>query len=44
MLPISVFLNTAKVSGFREKNAEANRTQGVCYVTYTFYGSSLGKV
>ena len=41
---ISVFLDVTKVVDFRIKNADASRTQGVCQVTYIFFGSFLGKV
>ena len=26
------------------KNADVGRTQGVCHVIYSFFGSSLGKI
>ena len=41
---ISVFLDIAKFADFRLKNADASRTQGVCYVIHISYGSSLSKV
>ena len=44
MESISVFLDIAKFADFRLKNADVSRTQGMCHVIYTFFGSSLGKV
>ena len=44
MESIPVFLDITKVAGFRWKNADVSRTQGVCHVIYTFFESSLGKV
>ena len=41
---ISVFLDIAKFSDFQWKNADVNRTQGVCHLIHIFFGSSLGKV
>ena len=41
---ISVFLKIAKFADFWWKNADVNRTQGVCHVIPIFYGSYLGKV
>ena len=44
MKSISVFLDIAKFTDFRWKNADASSTQGVCHVIHRFFGSSLGKV
>ena len=44
MKSIYVFLDITKVTDFRWKNADVNRSQGVRHVTYMFFGSSLGKV
>ena len=44
MQSISVFLAIAKFDDFRWKNADVNRTQGVCHVIYIFFRSFLGKV
>ena len=44
MQSISVFLDMTKFTDFRLKNADVNRTQGVCHVIHIFFGSSLGKV
>ena len=44
MQSISVFPDITKVADFRRKNADVNRTQGVCHVIYIFFGSFLGKV
>ena len=44
MPSISVFLDKAKFSDFRWKNADINRTQGVRHVIYIFFGSSLSKL
>ena len=41
---LCVFLDVAKFPDFRWKNADVSRTQGMCHVIYTFFGSSLGKV
>ena len=41
---ISVFPDIAKFADFRWKNAEVNRTQGVCHVIQIFFESSFGKV
>ena len=41
---LSVFLDIAKFANFRWKIADVSRTQGVCHVTHTFFGSPLGKV
>ena len=44
MQSVSVFLDVAKVADFQWKSADVNRTQGVCHVIHTFFGSSLGKL
>ena len=44
MQSISVFLDMTKFTDFRLKNADVNRTQGLCHVIHIFFGSSLGKV
>ena len=44
MQSLSVFLDIGKFVDFRWKNADVNRTQGVCHVIHVFFGSSLGKV
>ena len=44
MKPIFLFLDIAKFGDFQWKNADATTTQGVCHVTYIFFGSFLGKV
>ena len=44
MQSIAVFFDIAKFADFWWRNAVANRTQGVCHVIQTFFGSSLGKV
>ena len=41
---VSVFLDTAKFGGFRWKNADVSKTQGVCHMIHLFFGSPLGKV
>ena len=41
---ISVFFDITTVADFRRRNANVRRTQEVCYVNYTFFGSPLGKV
>ena len=41
---LSVFLIRAKFTDFRWKNAYVSRTQGVYYIIYTSFWSSLGKV
>ena len=41
---ISVFLDIAKFANYRYKNADANRTQGVCHVIHIVFRASLGKV
>ena len=33
-----------KFADFHSKNADVSITQGVCHVSYIFFGSSLGKV
>ena len=40
---ISLFLDITKGADFWWRNADVNRTQGVCQVLYMFFGSSLGK-
>ena len=40
----SVSPDITKINNFRWKNADVSRTQGLCQVIYTFFGSSLGKV
>ena len=42
MQAIYVFLDITKVADFRRKNADVSRTQGVCYVIYILFRSSLG--
>ena len=44
MQSIYVFLDVAKFTDFRRKNADVSRTQGVCHVVHIFFGSSLYKV
>ena len=44
MQSISVFLDITKVADFQRKNANVNRTLGICHVIYLFFGSFLGKV
>ena len=44
MQSISVFLDIIEFADFWLKNADANRSQGVCHVIHIFFGSSLGKV
>ena len=56
MQSISVFLDIAKFADLKNytglknlkfvglKNADVSRTQGVCHVILTFFGSSLVKV
>ena len=41
---ISVFLDVAKFTDFWRKNVDISRTQGMCHVIYTLFGTSLGKV
>ena len=41
---ISVFLDIAKFSDFRLKNADVRRTQGVCHVIHIFCRSSIREV
>ena len=43
MKSISGFLDIAKFSDFRLKNADVSRTQEVSYVIHIFFGSSIGK-
>ena len=43
MKSISGFLDIAKFSDFRLKNADVSRTQEVFYVIHIFFGSSIGK-
>ena len=43
MQSISVFFDVEKFADFWWNNA-VSRTQGVCHVINTFFGSSLGKV
>ena len=40
----SVFLDIAKFADFWRKNVDVSRTQEMCQVIHTFFGSSLGKV
>ena len=44
MKSISVFLDIAKVTDFWWKNADVSRTQEVCSMIHTFFGSTLDKV
>ena len=44
MQSISIVLDTVKFADFRSKNADANRTHGVCHVIHILFGSSLGNV
>ena len=44
MKSVSVFLDTTKFADFQRKNADVNRTQGVCHVILIFFGFYLGKV
>ena len=39
---VPVFLDIAKFADFRSKNADVNRTEGVCHVIHIFFGSSSG--
>ena len=41
---ISVFLDITKYADIWWKNADVNRTQGICHVIPMFFRSSLGKV
>ena len=43
MQSILVFLDIAKFADYRWKIADASRTQGVGYVIYIFFRSSLAK-
>ena len=40
---MSLLLDITKDADFWWRNADVNRTQGVCQVLYMFFGSSLGK-
>ena len=44
MQTTSVILNIAKFANFQWKNAYVGRTQEVCQVIHTIFGSCLGKV
>ena len=46
MQSISIFIDIFLEINFYilEKNADVSKTQGVCHMVYTFFGSSLGKV
>ena len=44
MQSISAFLDITKFADFQLKNADFNRTQGVCHVTHIFFRFYLGKV
>ena len=39
---LSVFPDITKIVNFRRRNAGVSRTEGVCHVIYTFFGSFLG--
>ena len=40
MQSVSVFLGIVKFADFWQKNTGVSRTQGVCHVMHTFFGSS----
>ena len=44
MQSISKFFDIAKFADFWWKSADVSRAQGVCYMIYVFFGSSLGKI
>ena len=44
MQSLFVFSDIAKVADFHRKNADVSRTQGVCHMIHTFFGSFLGRV
>ena len=44
MQSISAFLDITKVAKYRLKNADVERTQGLCHVIYMLFGSFLRKV
>ena len=44
MQSMSIFLDIAKFAGYRWKNADFSKTQGVCHVIHIFFGFSLGKL
>ena len=44
MQSVPVFSDILKIAGFRWKNADVSRAQGVCHMIYVFCGSYLGKV
>ena len=44
MQSIPVFIDIAKFADFQWKNPDVSRTQEVCHVIHTFFGSSLRKV
>ena len=44
MQSISAFLDITKIAKYRSKNADVERTQGLCHVIYMLFGSSLRKV
>ena len=41
---LPAFPDMIKITGFWRKNADASSTEGVGYVIYMFFRSSLGKV
>ena len=44
MQSIPVFHDILNIADFSWKKADVNRTQAMCHVIYTFFGSYLGKV
>ena len=44
IMSIFIFLDIGKSADFWWKNADVSRTQGLCHVINTLFGSSLGKV
>ena len=43
MQSTSVFLDTAKIAYFRQRNAKINRAQGVCHMIHVFVRAHLYK-
>ena len=44
MQSTSVFPDIANFADFQQKNADISRTQALCHVIHTFFGSALGKL
>ena len=44
MQSMPVFHDILNIAEFSWKKADVNRTQAMCHVIYTFFGSYLGKV